>query len=98
MDAIISPLGMVRHTVVISFLAGLRSSGMGATPLMELFIANRHLHKVLLEKGIGVYRTMVGNYMTALEMEGFSISLLKLDDELKALLDAPCDTPALVQA
>lgn len=73
-------------------------NGMGGTPLMELFIANRHLHKVLLEKGIGVYRTMVGNYMTALEMEGFSISLLKLDDELKALLDAPCDTPALVQA
>ena len=40
---------------------------------------------------------MVGNYMTSLEMEGFSITLLKLDDELKALLDAPCDTPAWAQ-
>lgn len=73
-------------------------NGMGGTPLMELFIANRHLHRVLEEKGIGVYRTLVGNYMTSLDMAGFSISLLKLDDELKALLDAPCDTPALVQA
>ena len=73
-------------------------NGMGGTPLMELFIANRHLHEALRDRGIGVYRTMVGNYMTSLEMEGFSITLLKLDDELKALLDAPCDTPTLVQA
>ena len=73
-------------------------NGMGGTPLMELYIANRHLNEVLRDKGIKVYRTMVGNYMTSLEMEGFSITLLKLDDELKAFLDAPCDTPALVQA
>ncbi|NLO98999.1 MAG: dihydroxyacetone kinase subunit DhaK, partial [Clostridiaceae bacterium] len=44
--------------------------------------------------GIKVYKTLVGNYMTSIEMEGFSISLLKLDDELKSLLDAPVDTPA----
>ncbi|MBR2571813.1 MAG: dihydroxyacetone kinase subunit DhaK [Clostridia bacterium] len=73
-------------------------NGMGGTPVMELFIANRHLNEALREKGIGVYRTLVGNYMTSLDMEGFSITLLKLDEELKALLDAPCDTPALVQA
>lgn len=73
-------------------------NGMGATPLMELFIANRRLNQALLEKGIRVCRTMVGNYMTSLDMAGFSITLLKLDEELKALLDAPCDTPALVQA
>ena len=72
-------------------------NGMGGTPLMELYIANRHLNAALCEKGIKVYRTMVGNYMTSLEMEGFSITLLKLDDELKALLDAPCDAPAWVQ-
>ena len=72
-------------------------NGMGGTPLMELFIANRRLHAALREKGIGVYKTLVGNYMTSLDMEGFSITLLKLDDELKALLDAPCDTPALTQ-
>lgn len=73
-------------------------NGMGGTPLMELFIANRHLNGVLKEKGLKVYRTMVGNYMTSLEMQGFSITLLKLDDELKTLLDAPCDTPALTVA
>lgn len=73
-------------------------NGMGATPLMELYIANRHLDQALLEKGIRVHRTMVGNYMTSLDMAGFSITLLKLDEELKTLLDAPCDTPALVQA
>ncbi len=73
-------------------------NGMGATPLMELFIANRHINKVLGEKGIRIYKTMVGNYMTSLDMAGFSITLLKLDDELKKYLDAPCDTPALTQA
>ena len=71
-------------------------NGLGATPLMELFIANRHVAKVLTDKGINVYRTMVGNYMTSLDMAGFSITLLKLDDELKSFLDEPCDTPALV--
>ncbi|MBO7710319.1 MAG: dihydroxyacetone kinase subunit DhaK [Lachnospiraceae bacterium] len=69
-------------------------NGCGATPLMELFIVNNHVQDVLAEKGIRVYRTFVGEYMTSLEMEGFSISLLRLDDELKALLDAPADTPA----
>lgn len=73
-------------------------NGMGATPLMELYIANRHLNQALLERGIRIHRTMVGNYMTSLDMAGFSITLLKLDEELKSLLDAPCDTPALVQA
>ena len=51
--------------------------------------------ETLAAKGIKVYKTMVGNYMTSLEMNGFSISLLRLDDELKALLDEPADTPAL---
>ena len=73
-------------------------NGMGATPLMELFIVNRHINKVLGVKGIRIYKTMVGNYMTSLDMAGFSITLLKLDDELKKYLDAPCDTPALTQA
>ena len=68
-------------------------NGCGATPLMELFVVNNHVADVLKEKGITVYKTFVGEYMTSLEMEGFSISLLKLDDELKALLDAKADTP-----
>jgi len=72
-------------------------NGMGGTPLMELYIANKHVSEVLAGKGIKVYRTLVGNYMTSLDMEGFSITLLKLDDDMKKLLDAPADTPAFVQ-
>ena len=70
-------------------------NGAGATPLMELYIINNRVADVLAAKGIKVYKTLVGNYMTSLEMNGFSISLLRLDDELKALLDEPADTPAL---
>lgn len=66
----------------------------GATPLMELYIINNHVSDVLKEKGINVYKTFVGEYMTSIEMAGFSISLLRLDDELKELLDAAADTPA----
>lgn len=70
-------------------------NGMGATPLMELYIINNFVHDYLTEKGIKIYDTMIGNYMTSIEMQGFSITLLRLDDELKALYDAPADTPAL---
>jgi dihydroxyacetone kinase-like protein len=73
-------------------------NGMGGTPLMELFVANKHVADVLAAKGIKVAKTLVGNYMTSLDMEGFSITLLKVDEELKALLNAPADTPAFVQA
>ena len=69
-------------------------NGSGATPLMELFILNNRVADVLAEKGIKVYRTFVGEYMTSLEMEGFSISLLRLNDRMKELLDAHADTPA----
>jgi dihydroxyacetone kinase-like protein len=69
-------------------------NGLGSTPLMELFIVNRKVHKLLEEKGVKVYKTLVGEYMTSIEMSGFSISVLKLDEELKELLSAPADTPA----
>ena len=72
-------------------------NGMGGTPLMELFVANKHVKNVLDAKGIKIAKTIVGNYMTSLDMEGFSITLLKLDDELKKFLNAPADTPAFVQ-
>ena len=74
--------------------AALLINGCGGTPLMELFIVNNHVQDVLTERGIKVHKTLVGNYMTSLEMQGFSISLLKLDDEMKELLDDPADTPA----
>lgn len=70
-------------------------NGMGGTPLMELYIVNNFVADFLAEKGIKVYHTMVGNYMTSIEMAGFSITLLRLDDELKKLYDAKADTPAL---
>lgn len=70
-------------------------NGLASTPLMELYIVNRKVHMMLEEKGIKIYKTFVGEFMTSLEMAGVSVTLLKLDDELKVLLDAPADTPAL---
>ncbi|WP_372714020.1 dihydroxyacetone kinase subunit DhaK [Ilyobacter sp.] len=72
-------------------------NGLGATPLMELYIVNRKVAGILKEKGIIIANTYVGNFMTSLEMPGFSISILKLDDELKKLLNAKADTPAFKQ-
>lgn len=72
-------------------------NGLGGTPLMELYIMNDEVHKQLAAKGIKVYKTIVGNYMTSLEMAGASISVLRLDDELKTYLDAKADTPAFKQ-
>lgn len=69
-------------------------NGLASTPLMELYIVNNKVNKLLSELGINIYKTFVGEYMTSLEMAGFSISVLKLDSELKELLDAPADTPA----
>ncbi|MET3767910.1 dihydroxyacetone kinase-like protein [Marisediminicola sp. UYEF4] len=70
-------------------------NGMGGTPLVELYIAFRRAAESLAEQGIEVTRTLVGNYVTSLEMQGFSITLLKLDDELTELWDAPVHTSAL---
>ena len=69
-------------------------NGMGATPLSELFIANLRVKEILDEKKISIAKTVVGNYMTSLDMAGFSVTVLKLDDELKGFLNAPADTPA----
>lgn len=69
-------------------------NGSGGTPLMELYLINNHVYDVLTAKGIKIYKTLVGNYMTSIEQEGFSLTLLKLDEQLKELLDAPADTSA----
>lgn len=69
-------------------------NGLGGTPLMELYIMCREVTKILEAKGVRIAKTMVGNYMTSLEMAGCSVTLLKLDEERKALLAAPADTPA----
>lgn len=70
-------------------------NGSGSTPLMELYIINNHVADVLAGKGIQVAQTFVGEYMTSIDMAGFSISVLKLDDQLKELLAAKADTPAI---
>ncbi len=70
-------------------------NGLGGTPLQELYLLNNSVANALENKNIKIYKTFVGNYMTAIDMAGASISLLKLDDELKSYLDASADTPAL---
>lgn len=70
-------------------------NGFGATPLMELYLLNASVNRILHKKGITVAHTLVGNYMTSIDMEGASISILKLDDELETLYKASCNTPAL---
>lgn len=72
-------------------------NGMGATPLMELYVIYDEVESYLRNLRIEPARAYVGEYMTSLEMGGFSITLLKVDDELKRLLDHPCETPGLVQ-
>jgi len=69
-------------------------NGLGGTPLMELYILNNEVEKILSERGVTIYKTFVGNYMTSLEMAGASVTLLKLDDELKCCLDYPSEAPA----
>ena len=70
-------------------------NGMGGTPQVELYIVYRRAAQVLAERGIEVTRSLVGNFTTSLEMQGMSISVLKLDDELTELWDAPVQTAAL---
>lgn len=70
-------------------------NGMGGTPQSELYIVFRAATQILAEAGLEVQRSLVGNYITALEMQGCSISVLKLDDELVELWDAPVHTAAL---
>jgi phosphoenolpyruvate---glycerone phosphotransferase subunit DhaK len=70
-------------------------NGMGGTPLIELFIVYRKAHEILTKAGITVARSLVGPYITSLEMAGASITVLKLDDEMTKLWDAPVLTPAL---
>ncbi len=72
-------------------------NGLGATPPEELYILYNRVHDLLGEQGIGVYRTFVGEYATSMEMAGASLSLLRLDTELKSLLDAPAFSPFLPQ-
>ena len=72
-------------------------SGLGATPVMEQYIVYNRVEDVLNEKGIKVYRSYVGNYFTSLEMMGVTLTVMKLDDELKECIDMPVNSAGLKQ-
>ena len=89
-DPVLDDLGVASGDQVLAFV-----NGMGATPLLELYVVYRRLHALLQERGLRVVRRLVGSYITSLDMAGCSVTLLKMDRELLALWDAPVFTPAL---
>jgi dihydroxyacetone kinase-like protein len=68
-------------------------NGLGGTPPLELFICYRRVKQILDQQGLKLHKPFVGEFFTALEMAGFSVTLMKLDEEMKKLLEAPADTP-----
>jgi dihydroxyacetone kinase-like protein len=70
-------------------------NGMGGTPLIELYLVYNEVHRYLAGQGARITRNLVGNYITSLEMQGFSVTVCRLTDSLTGLWDAPVDTPAL---
>src|SRR5204863_8989876 len=89
-SAVVDDLPYQQGDQVLAFV-----NGMGGTPLIELYVAYGELRKLLEGRGITIARNLIGPYITSLEMAGCSITLLKLDDELTQLWDAPVKTPAL---
>lgn len=91
LDKILADIDYKGHEVAVMVNGG------GGSPVMELFIVANDVHDRLEKEGIKIYRTLVGNYMTSIDMCGFSITLFRLDDETKKYLDAPADTLAWKQ-
>jgi len=89
-DPILSDLPYGQGDSVIAFV-----NGMGGTPLIELYVMYNEVNQLLSKAGITVARSLVGDYITSLEMAGCSVTLLKVDDELVRLWDAPVNTPGL---
>jgi dihydroxyacetone kinase-like protein len=89
-DAVVTDLPFADGDEVLLF-----TNSMGATPLVELYLAHGIAERLLAERGITVTRRLVGPYITSLEMQGISLTLLRLDDELTELWDAPVHTAAL---
>jgi len=89
-EAIISDLPYKSGDKVLAFV-----NSMGGTPLIELYIIYRKLEQICDAKGIKIVRNLIGPYITSLEMQGCAITLLKMDDELLELWDAPVNTPGL---
>jgi dihydroxyacetone kinase-like protein len=87
---IVEDLPFKRGDEVLAFV-----NSMGGTPLIELYVIYNDLHNFLQGRGVTITRNLIGPYITSLEMAGCSITLLKLDDELTKLWDAPVKTPGL---
>ncbi|ABM08459.1 dihydroxyacetone kinase subunit DhaK [Arthrobacter sp. Rue61a] len=90
LEPVLEDLALASGDKVLLFV-----NGMGGTPQSELYIVYRRAAQVLAERGATVERSLVGNYVTSLEMQGCSVSVLRLDDELTRLWDAPVHTAAL---
>ena len=69
----------------------------GATPVMELYVLYNEIEKLLIDKGIKIHKSYVGNYFTSLDMMGATLTVMKLDDELKELIDMPVNTMGMCQ-
>jgi dihydroxyacetone kinase-like protein len=89
-NPIIEDLGLKAGEHVLAFV-----NGMGGTPLIELYVVANELARILHAKNITIARSLIGSYITSLEMAGCSLTLLRLDDELIRYWDAPVHTPAL---
>ncbi len=89
-EPILADLPFSSGDPVIAFV-----NGLGGTPLIELYVMYNEVDKILSGTGCSVARSLVGSYITSLEMAGTSVTLLKVDDELLSLWDAPVRTPAL---
>ena len=87
---LIEDLGLKKGEDVVLLI-----NGFGGSPLQELYILNNSVNKALDEAGIKIHRTIVGNFMTSIDMAGASITVLRADSEIKALIDYPVSTPAL---
>jgi dihydroxyacetone kinase-like protein len=90
LEPILSDLPFSSGDGVIAFV-----NGLGGTPLIELYVLYNEVNKILSKHGVSVARSLVGSYITSLDMAGSSVTLLKVDDELLSLWDAPVRTPAL---
>src|SRR2546427_4719641 len=89
-NPVIEDLGLKAGERVLAFV-----NGMGGTPLIELYVVANELCEIVRRRDITIARSLIGSYITSLEMAGFSITLLRLDDELTRYWDAPVHTPAL---
>jgi dihydroxyacetone kinase-like protein len=91
LEAVVSDLPYVKDDNV-----ALMINGLGGTPIGELYILYGHAHEQLAKRGINVVKSYVGEYCTSLDMAGASLTLVKLDDELLSLLNAPAEIAARV--